>query len=143
MRNIKKDVLKTAIPAIVGALFSFSAETVNLMFIGSLGDNILLAAVGLGNIFQNMLAEATFWGLNGALETLVSQAYGSNDLHLCGVYLWRGRIVNTLVFAILMVPVLNAERIFLALGMNKGVSAHAAKYVLAYAPAMYANGLVN
>jgi MATE family multidrug resistance protein len=39
-----------------------------------------------------------FFGLNGALETLVSQAYGAKDLRLCGIYLNRGRFINTLVF---------------------------------------------
>ena len=67
-----KKVVKTALPASMGALISFSQETMNLLFIGSLNKTVPLAAVGLGNIFINMLGCAIFFGLNGALETLVS-----------------------------------------------------------------------
>ena len=82
-----KKVLTTALPASLGAIISFSQETMNLLFIGSLNKTIPLAAVGLGNLFINMLGVAIFFGLNGALETLVSQAHGANDKHLCGIYL--------------------------------------------------------
>lgn len=67
-----KKVLTTALPASLGAIISFSQETMNLLFIGSLNKTIPLAAVGLGNLFINMLGVAIFFGLNGALETLVS-----------------------------------------------------------------------
>ena len=111
------------------------------MFIGSLGDKVLIAAIGLGNIFQNMLAEATFCGLNGAFDTLFSQAFGAKDLTLCGRYLWRGRIINTFVFVVLLIPFWVSTSIFVAVGMNEAVSLEAGRYILAYAPAMYLNSL--
>lgn len=74
-----KKIIKTAFPAIIGSFFSQSHCTINLIFIGALGQKILIAALGLGNIFQNMIAEATFWGLNGAFDTLASQALGTKN----------------------------------------------------------------
>jgi Na+-driven multidrug efflux pump len=37
-------------------------------------------------------------GVNSALDTFISQAYGANNYQLCGVYLNRGRFVMTLLF---------------------------------------------
>jgi len=70
--SLFKRVIKIAVPASLGAIISFSQETINLIFIGALNDTVSLAAVGLGNIFINMLGVAIFFGMNGALETLVS-----------------------------------------------------------------------
>ena len=49
-----------------------------------------------------------FVGLNGALETLVSQSYGSGNLKLCGVYLNRGRFVLLCSFIPVAVILSNA-----------------------------------
>jgi len=43
-----------------------------------------------------------FYGLNGSVETLVSQANGSNNYYMCGVYLQTGRMVALSCF----IPVL-------------------------------------
>lgn len=90
--------MKTAIPASLGAFIGFSQETINLIFIGMQHDAAQLAAIGLGNLFVTMIGYAVFYGLNGALESLVSQAKGAGDIRQCGVYLQRGRIVNMIVF---------------------------------------------
>ena len=49
-------------------------------------------------------------GLNCAQETLTSQAFGANNLRLCGIYLNRGTVILTLFFIILaLMPSLFAE----------------------------------
>ena len=63
------------------------------MFIGSLGDPVKLAAVGMGNIIINLIGTGVFFGLNSGMETLVSQSYGANNLKRCGVILQTGRII--------------------------------------------------
>ena len=52
----------------------------------------------MGNMIQNMFGLSIVCGFNGALETLVSQAYGSGNLRLCGVYLNRGRFILLMAF---------------------------------------------
>jgi Na+-driven multidrug efflux pump len=47
----------------------------------------MLGGLGLANALVNSLVLATTFGLSGVLETMVSQAYGSNQLYLCGTYL--------------------------------------------------------
>ena len=79
--------MASAIPAILGSLVCFSQETINLMFIGSLNETKPLAAIGMGNIFINLFGCSIYFGINGAIDTLVSQANGAGDLSLCGSYL--------------------------------------------------------
>ena len=73
-----------------------------MIFVGHLNDAAKMAGVGMGNMIINMLGLSLICGMNGAMETLVSQSYGSNNLQLCGIYLNRGRFVMVALF----VPVL-------------------------------------
>jgi Na+-driven multidrug efflux pump len=54
-------------------------------------------------------------GLNGALETLVSQAYGAKNYDQCGVYLNRGRIVLLITFSLVFVILSHTEVILVAI----------------------------
>ena len=73
-------------------------ENVNLIFIGKLNNPAMLAGVGMGNMFINMIGLTPAWGLHCALDTLVSQDYGSLNLELCGVHLNRSRIVLLIMY---------------------------------------------
>lgn len=73
------EVAKLAIPSIIALMFSCLAELINTVFIGHLNDPELLVGVGMGNIIIIMLCSSAYLGMNGAIETLVSQAYGSGN----------------------------------------------------------------
>jgi Na+-driven multidrug efflux pump len=49
----------------------------DVYFVGLSNNADLVSGVGLGNMALNLLGIQTFIGLNGALETLVPQYYGS------------------------------------------------------------------
>lgn len=55
---------------------------VTITFIGNLGDPTLLAGMGMANMMINVVVMSSSYGLNGALETLVTQAYGAGNLDL-------------------------------------------------------------
>ena len=77
-------------------------------------------------------------GLNAAQETLTSQAYGSGNLRLCGLYLNRGRFILTtffIIFAIL--PSMFAEQIFLALKQDPEVSRLTQTQILVTLPSVF------
>jgi Na+-driven multidrug efflux pump len=78
-------ILKLALPSIVALFFQYLAEMINSFFIGHLDDSTLLAGTGMGNIVINMLCISVFLGLNGAIETLVSQAYGTSNMNMCTI----------------------------------------------------------
>ena len=64
-------------------------------------------------------------GVNCAQETLVSQAYGAGDLRLCGVYLNRGRAIDTAIFIPLLVVGLYSNHLLAALGQDATVIKYA------------------
>ena len=61
-----------------------------MVFIGQLDDPAKLAGVGMGNMIVTIFGLSVIFRMNEAIETLVSQAFGSNNLRLCGMYLNRG-----------------------------------------------------
>ena len=71
---------------------------INIIVIGHLNDENLMAGIGMGAMIMNMVGNAVMVGLNGAVETLVSQSYGADNLRQCGVYLNRGRLVIMIAF---------------------------------------------
>jgi len=52
----------------------------------------------MGNVCINMLGICIMVGFLGALDTLVSQAYGAKNYQLCGEYLNKARFVTTVAF---------------------------------------------
>ena len=99
-------------------LISMLQEIINLIFVGHLNNAEMMAGVGMGNMIQNMLGLSFFIGLNGALETLCSQAYGNGELKLCGIYLNRGRFVLCVSMLPIFVVLSHSESILVAIGQN-------------------------
>ena len=75
--------------------------------------------------------------MNGALETLVSQAYGFGNIQLCGIYLNRARIISTIVFIPIMFVFMHSEAILLKLGQDPITSHYAHRYIITTIPSMY------
>ena len=46
-----------------------------------------IASIGMANVIQNCIFISLFIGINSAVETLASQAYGAKNYELAGVYL--------------------------------------------------------
>jgi MATE family multidrug resistance protein len=103
-----KIVIRQAVPSLLCMLILMIQEMINLIFVGHLNNSAMIAGVGTGNMIQNMFGLSMFVGLNGALETLVSQSYGSGNLKLCGVYLNRGRFILLCSFVPVAMILLNA-----------------------------------
>ena len=55
-------------------------EVINVLFAGHLQDPAKVAGVGLGNAFINLLAQTLILGMNSALPTCVSQAFGAKNM---------------------------------------------------------------
>lgn len=54
--------------------------TVNLIYIGHLGDATKVASCGLGNMIIFVFGNAAYIGLNSGMEVLVSRAYGAGNM---------------------------------------------------------------
>jgi len=72
----------------------------------------------MGNMLINVLGFAVQQGLNGALETLVSQAFGNKEERMCGVYLNRGRLICAALTVPLIIIFVFSNSILVALGQD-------------------------
>ena len=113
-------------------------EITNILFVGHLNDPVALASVGLGNMVINITSYSIGMGLNGAIDTLVTQAYGDKEFYLWGCYLNRGRIVQLLAFIPQVFILLNTKSILMFLGQEEITSAAAESYVVVLMPGMFA-----
>jgi MATE family multidrug resistance protein len=111
------------------------------MFIGHVGDSTTLAAVGIGNMIVNLMPYSIMIGVNSALETFVSQAYGRKNYKDCGLYLHRASFVITVLFVPTMFCIYHSAIVMEALGMDKEASRLACNYAIALGPAAYFNSL--
>ena len=88
----------------------------NVIFASRLNDETKLAGVGLGTTMNHMLGFCIICGVGNAMDTLISQAYGSGNLKLCGVYLNRARVITTVTFIPLTIILMNTKPLLLFLG---------------------------
>ena len=116
-------------------------EAVPVVFIGKLNDVQMLAGIGLGNMVVNLLPFALMIGVNTALETLVSQAFGRKNLRDCGLYLHRASFVITVLFLVLIPILFNTENALVAMGMDPMASKHTQIFIKYAAPGLYLNSI--
>mmetsp|Transcript_114058 Transcript_114058/g.362628 ORF Transcript_114058/g.362628 Transcript_114058/m.362628 type:complete len:511 (+) Transcript_114058:95-1627(+) len=102
---ILEEIIKMALPNILTYVILLINELTNTVMLGHAGRPAALAAVGLANVMQNCFALSVGFGICGALDTLVSQAYGAGRHEVTCHCLQRCRIILTLQL-IWMVPLL-------------------------------------
>ncbi len=116
MCTMTKQYVNLAFPQILSCLIYEIVMQLNIIFIGQLNDATKLAGVGLANMITNVLGISILCGINDAQSTLTSHAYGANNLHLCGVYLNRGKLILISVYLPLAVGLLFSKQTLMALG---------------------------
>ena len=106
----------------------------------------------MGNMLVNVLAFAVMQGLNGALETLISQSFGASQdptklekfrLQMrknCGLFYNRGRFVVSVVMVPIILIFAFSDKILVAIGQDPGVSSIARRYVTLMIPGVWAMG---
>ena len=103
----------------------------------------MVAGLELGSTCLECPTLYVIWGMNGALATLVSSAYGAGELQLCGQYLNRARLISTVVFVILSIVVIFMEPILGALGQDEKVIENALTYIYYNLPGAYFAGMFD
>lgn len=106
----------------------------------------------MGNMLINVLAFAVMQGLNGALETLISQSYGASQNKAnpenyqkrmrvnCGVFYNRGRLVVTCVMVPIIIIFVLSKKILVGLHQDDEVSGIAQIYCTLMIPGVWAMG---
>ena len=116
--SMSKKYFKIAVPTVATCSLNNFVIFVTVVFAGRLDDPSKLAGVGLGITIGQILCFSIMTGLNGALDTLVSQTYGFGELRLCASIFNRGLIILTLVFIPLAILLCFIEPLMLKLGQD-------------------------
>ena len=90
---------------------------------------------------MNLMPYALMIGINTALETLVSQSYGRNNLVDCGVYLHRAMFLIICLFVPISLSFIWADSIYVHIGIDPEVAGYAKTYITMLIPAMLFNSL--
>ena len=116
---------------------------INLHFIGLTGDPVLIAAVGLGNMWINSIGINTIYGLNYGFEIMASKAYGADDFHQVGVAYKKGLVMIGLVVVFFTCLSFCTSPLFQILGQSPAVCEKLYEYVLFILPAFAFAGLFD
>lgn len=108
-------IIKISTPLTFAQVIYFLVNFASFYFIGNLDDSVLLTGIGTATMLINILAFSTFFGLNGALETLVSQSYGAKSYEMCGVYLIKGRLIDTVLMLPISLILINSKNLLVAM----------------------------
>jgi MATE family multidrug resistance protein len=110
-----KAVVKRITPVWLQLSFVYALEvlmeTICMVVVGKMNDTAALAAVGLAFILTYLFMMSIMFGLNTAIETLASQAYGADNLEACGKYLNRQRFILCVLFVPIFVMIIFSESI--------------------------------
>ena len=65
-------IIQIALPAMITNFFTRFKDSVNVMFLGHLGNKKLIAGIGLGGCYTGMIGMLIIAGMCMAIDTLVS-----------------------------------------------------------------------
>jgi len=88
------------------------------MFLGHIGSPEMVAGIGLGHNYIQIMGMMVIFGILLALDTLVSQAKGAGNLEYCGVILNRARFIVLILYAIMVFLSFYVERIYVSWGLD-------------------------
>lgn len=92
------EFIKISLPLSLSSMIYFFQVTITLYYIRLKGTQYEMSAVGLANMIVATFGTTVLQGINGGLETLVSQANGSGNQYMCGVYLKTARVIAIITF---------------------------------------------
>jgi MATE family multidrug resistance protein len=125
-------IFSLAIPNVASSLAMYSTVVITTLCISREDDPSLLAAFGLASLIGNVLGLSIGVGLNSVLETLVSQAYGANNMNLAAVHLNRARLVVTIAVIPCCFALFFTDSLLLWLEQDPKVSLLAAQYTRSF-----------
>ena len=101
------------------------------------GDSTTVAGAGLGVMFINMFVYGTFEGLNGAIDTLVSQSHGAKLYTECNRVFNKARIINTIIFIPIAIVLILSDKFLILLGQPADVAVVTQRFVFYQLPGLF------
>ena len=83
----------------------------------------------MANMLNNVIARSVLYGVTDSLNTYISQAFGTGDYHMCGVYLNRARALNLLIYVVVVLILQFASAFFMLIGLDSETANYAQQYL--------------
>ena len=125
-------IAKLSVPNVLSNLAMYSTVVITTVCVSREDDPALLGAFGLGSLITNVLGLSIGGGLTSVLDTLVSQAYGADNIRLAGLQLTRARLVVLIAAIPCCLALFFAEPLLLLLQQEPEVARLSADYTKAY-----------
>jgi Na+-driven multidrug efflux pump len=109
-----------------------------MYFIGHNSSSVTMAGMGMGHVCYSACSVAFCFGLNGTLESKCSQAYGSQNYEQCGVWLNRGRTINTFLMIPISILFCMTKYLLISIGQNEVMAEDARYFCILMIPACWA-----
>ena len=130
-------------PAIAQCLGIRVIDLVNINYATMLGNPSKAIAVMTVNFFTDIVILSMTMGMNGALETLVSQAHGAKEIGICGAVYKRAFAINTVIAIPSFICFFFTQEILEWFGYDPEVCQYAQKFVFLSMPKAYLIGLFD
>ncbi|KAG5450024.1 Multidrug and toxin extrusion protein 1 [Clonorchis sinensis] len=128
-------LIKLALPTMLTQLLRFINPSVSIMVCGHMSREELDAS-SLANTLINVLGLCIDTGFSSAFDTLFSQAYGSQNRRMLGIFLQRAICVILVIYSILACIHLNVEPILLLLRQDPLISSLTSEYLRYFLPGL-------
>ena len=147
-----KYIFKESVEPMISLVFFTGVIMVSTYFIGHTNNAKLIAGVGMGNMLMNVLAFSEIQGMNMAVQTLVSKAYGASKdedctpevrakmRRECGIIFNKGRLSSTFLLIPIALVFTFSEQLLKGLGQNHAVSEITGKFLIMMIPGIWAQG---
>lgn len=118
-------------------LFHPIYSVVNAAKVGRFDDEEYLAALGLGSLTTGIMLISICSCFAMVLQSFVAPAFGDDKLDLAKRYLFRQLVLNVIVYAVCLIPLIWIQDIYIAMGQPADRAALAAQYVWYVAPGIF------
>lgn len=99
-----KNIILSSFPVSLSLIFTILLETINIIYVGRLGDPYQLAAIGLGTSFCNLIGSMPLQGIQGGIDSLCTAANGEKEFKLIRIYTNISKLVTTSYFFLVFFP---------------------------------------
>jgi len=120
------EIAALALPMLLAAILTMINEMSNTIILGQKGSPAELASLGLVQSLYNCGIMTIGGGLNGVMDTLVSQAFGAGDQALCLAYMQRCRFLVCCLLVIAFPLFWFSEPLLLLFGQDPDVAVRTA-----------------
>lgn len=104
-KRIAKFLISNSFKAALSLLYYFIHDSCNIIIMGKQNNSHYISGFGIGMIFINAFGLSISIGYLSGMCTIISNAFGSNNMKLVGKHYVIGRVIVTLYLLLVFVPI--------------------------------------